>query len=149
MLRNFAAADQLAVQTLILDGLRERWGEDFDERFNDDVRDIARSYLARGAEVVVIESDNTIVATGTLLDEGNGRARIVRMSVAASHRRQGLASVVVDELVSRASDRGFHAIDVATDTPWASAVALYLACGFTEVDRDEVDIHFAMDLSAK
>jgi len=149
VLRDFTDRDQLSVQKLILDGLRERWGDDYDDSFNEDVRDMTRNYLAHGADVVVVEFGQDIIATGTLLNQGDGRGRIVRMSVAGSHRRQGLARLVVAELVARAHGRGFHAVDVLTDVPWASAVALYLSCGFSEIGRDETDVHFTMDLSTK
>ncbi len=33
---------------------------------------------------------------------------------------------------------------VSTDTPWLSAVALYRACGFTEVGHDGVETHFRL-----
>jgi len=61
-------------------------------------------------------------------------------------RRQGFGRMVVEELISRARKRGMAEIVVLTDTPWTSAVELYLACGFREDDRDDTDTHFAMAL---
>lgn len=78
--------------------------------------------------------------------ERPGQARIVRMSVAASHRRQGVARQVVEELVARARKRNVQELQVLTDTPWESAIALYRACGFDEVGRDSTDTHFSMRL---
>ena len=37
-------------------------------------------------------------------------------------------------------------VRVLTDTPWTSAVALYRACGFTELGSDGTDTHFVMAL---
>ncbi len=115
---------------------------------NSDLADIAANYVDCGADVVVVDTDTDIgiVATGVLLSEGDQRARIVRMSVASTHRRQGFGRMVVEELISRARKRGVAEIVVLTDTPWTSAVELYLACGFSEVDRDDTDTHFAMAL---
>ncbi len=146
MIRDFRVDDQAAVEGLVQDGLRERWGAAFDETFNSDLGDIDKNYLGQGAEVVVVERSGEIVATGMLLFERPGQARIVRMSVAAHLRRQGLGRLVVEELISRARQRNISELQVFTDTPWQSALALYRACGFVEVGRDSTDTHFAMNL---
>lgn len=148
VVRDFTAHDQRAVEHLVLAGLRERWGDIFDADHNQDLTDITGNYLATGAEVVVIEHDAGIVATGMLVPESLDRCRIVRMSVAASHRRCGLARTVVEELIRRARRRGFAEVHVSTDTPWVSAVELYHSCGFEMVDRDDIDTHFVMSLES-
>lgn len=146
VIRDFNLPDQPAVQDLVLNGLRERWGESFDESFNSDLDDIVETYINRGADVVVAERSGRIVATGMLIFERPRQARIVRMSVATQHRREGLARLVVAELVARARCRNVEELQVLTDTPWESAVALYRSCGFVEVGSDSADTHFAMDL---
>ena len=105
------------------------------------------NYLRRRAEVVVIERAGKLVATGTLVPEERGAGRIARMSVARTHRREGLARRVVAELVERARRREMSELRVLTDTPWESAVELYRACGFLELGDDGVDTHFTMTLS--
>lgn len=148
VLRDFTQQDQCAVKELILDGLRERWGDAFDDAYNRDLDDIRGNYQLNSAEVVVAEVRGEIVATGMLLDEQE-QGRIVRMSVASSHRRQGLATMVVLELVERARGKGFAVVNVRTDTPWTSAVGLYLSCGFDHVGSDATDTHFEKWLTAK
>jgi ribosomal protein S18 acetylase RimI-like enzyme len=146
MLRDFRPSDQRGLRRLILEGLRDRWGEAFDESVNPDVNDFVANYLGRGAEIVVIESNGEIIATGILLADDGITGRIVRVSVAAANRRQGLARRVVEELVRRARRRSMSEVRVLTDTPWTSAVELYRACGFTEVRSDGTDTHFVMPL---
>ena len=146
MLRDFRPEDQRELRRLILAGLRERWGDAFDAGRNPDLDDFATNYLGRGADVVVVERDGKLIATGALVPEAEGTARIVRMSVASAHRRQGLARRVVDELVDRARRRGMSEVRVLTDTPWLSAVELYRACGFAEVLDDGVDTHFVRSI---
>lgn len=146
MLRDFLPGDQDALRRLILDGLREHWGEAFDATVNPDLSDFVAKYLDRGAEVVVIESDGEIVATGTLIAGDDAAGRILRMSVSASHRRQGLARGLVEELIRRARRRGMSEVRVLTDTPWTSAIELYVACGFTQLGSDGTDAHFVMPL---
>ena len=113
---------------------------------NPDLNDFVTSYVDRGAEVVVIEANGEIIATGILVPDEGTTGRIVRMSVAASHRRRGLARRVVEELIERARRTGMSEVRVLTDTPWASAVELYRACGFTEIGSDGTDTHFVMPL---
>ena len=134
------------MQRLVLDGLRERWGEDFDPQFNPDLDDIWANYVVPGNDVLVIVDGEVIVATGTLLSESTERGRIVRMSVDASNRRRGLGRQMVAELIERARQRNKHELIVLTDTPWASAVALYRSCGFIEIGHDATDTHFSMSL---
>ncbi len=130
----------------MLAGLRERWGASFDAGYNRDLADIAGNYVARGGHVIVVEHESEIVATGALVPEGVDGGRIVRMSVAASHRRQGFGRLVVVELIARARACGMAEVRVLTDTPWLSAIELYRSCGFEEVGQDDTDTHFSMDL---
>ena len=146
VIRDFTPGDQIAVQHLILSGLRERWENTFDDSFNTDVADIDGNYQTRGAEAVVAEILGAIVATGTLLSEPDHQGRIVRMSVAASRRRQGLGRMVVEDLIARARRKGMTEVRVLTDTSWTSAMALYQTSGFVEIHRDETDTHLVMVL---
>lgn len=145
MVRDLRREDQDGVRSLVLDGLAERWGEAFDPSRNPDVDDVWATYVEVGADVVVAEADGVIVATGTLLAETDGSGRIVRMSVAATHRRLGLGRAVVAELVARAGQRGLAPVVVLTDTPWTSAVELYRSCGFRVVAIDDTDTHFLFE----
>ena len=142
----FRHEDQPVVEQLIQDGLRERWGDDFDPAFNQDVLEIQGNYVNAGAVVLVARVDGRIVATGTLRIDGLD-GEIVRMSVASTHRRRGLARTMVEALVESARAHNLERVRVATDTPWRSAVALYRSTGFTEVGTDETDTHFERQLT--
>jgi len=146
VLRDFARDDQAAVRELVLAGMRERWGGAYDPSANPDLDDISASYLDQRAEVVVVELRGSIVATGALLPEGGSRGRIVRVSVARTHRRRGFGRQVVEELVRRARRRRMVEVIVLTDTPWASALALYRSCGFDDVGQDDTDTRLALPL---
>ena len=145
-MRDFTRDDQDAVRELVLDGMRERWGEVYDETFNPDLDDIWANHVVAGADVVVDERDGVIVTVGMLLPEPEGRGRIRRMSVSADHRRLGLGRAMVEELVARARQRGMAEVLVRADTQWTSAVALYERCGFTCTGSDETDTHFSLVL---
>jgi len=146
VVRAFEPGDQDAVRDLVLAGLAERWGPAFDPDRNTDLDDLAASYLSRGGEIVVAEHGGSVVATGTLVPDGPRRGRIVRVSVDAGRRGEGLGRRVVDDLLRRAGDRGMGDVVVSTDTPWLSAMALYRSCGFIEVGHDDVETHFRLCL---
>jgi GNAT superfamily N-acetyltransferase len=144
--RDFVPSDQAAVRDLVLAGLAERWGAAFDLSFNSDLDDLRANYVDRGGQIRVIESHHGIIATGTLMPGVGDVGRLVRISVAGTHRRLGLGRAVVADLLERARRAGMPEVVVKTDTPWSSALALYRSCGFTEVRRDAVDTHFAIHL---
>lgn len=146
VIRDFVARDQAAVRELVLEGMSERWADDYDPSYNSDLDNIMGNYVERGAEVIVVELEGQIVATGTLIPDGAQRGRIVRTSVDRRYRRRGLGRQVVEELIARARQRNLVEVVVLTDTPWTSAVALYRSCGFDEVGRDCTDTHLAMRL---
>jgi hypothetical protein len=64
-MRDFDPGDQEPVRELVLGGMRERWGDAYDPAANPDLNNISAIYVARGAEVVVVEVGGDIVATDT------------------------------------------------------------------------------------
>lgn len=154
-IRPFRPADQPAVRALVLAGLAERWGI-LDESRNPDLDDLHASYVAAGGAVLVAEQRGVIVGTGALAvrnvtgpavdstDEQSGQ--IVRMSVAASARRQGLARRLVAALLNEARTRSLTHVIVETTYTWQSAIALYEACGFVEYAHDDEDVYLQMQL---
>ncbi len=146
LIRDFTRDDQDQVRALIQEGMRQRWGDDFDPRCNTDTDDLQESYVERGGEIVVFEADGDLVATGSLVPQGSNDGRILRMSVAGVRQGEGYGRRIVTELVERARRRGFVILHVETDTPWTDAVGFYADSGFTQVSRDEVSTHFEMVL---
>lgn len=92
----FRPGDQDVVRSLILEGLGEHWGH-IDESLNLDLADIASTYGHGRTAVVRLAGE--VVATGTVVPRDESTAEILRMSVAADHRRFGLGRLVVEELV--------------------------------------------------
>ena len=77
-IRPFRVEDQQKVCQLILDGLGEHFGN-INEELNPDLDDIAASYA--GDLFLVAEQAGVIVGCGALIYEGDGIARVQRMSV--------------------------------------------------------------------
>ncbi len=82
-----------AVRSLILAGLSEHWGT-VDPALNRDLHDLASTYA--DATVLVACQGGEVVGTGTVVRRGELTAEIVRMSVAVTHRRNGLGRRLVD-----------------------------------------------------
>jgi ribosomal protein S18 acetylase RimI-like enzyme len=145
MLRSFAAADQDAARSLILEGLGGHFGF-IDESMNPDLDDIQTAYLDTGACFVVAEVDGNLAGTGALTEEEPGVGRLVRMSVSPAHRGKGLGRALVNYLLDEARSRGYHQVVCETNHDWHDAIGLYRACGFFETGVGDGDRHFRKDV---
>jgi N-acetylglutamate synthase-like GNAT family acetyltransferase len=143
-IRPFSPRDQRECCRVILDGLAEHFGF-IDESRNPDLDNIEKSYLAAGNDFYVAENNGQIIGTVGLLFE-QGHARIVRMSVAGSHRKQGVATALLEWCVATAKKRGLPQIVAFTEPHWPDAVGFYMASGFEQFGRDDEDIHLRLSL---
>jgi ribosomal protein S18 acetylase RimI-like enzyme len=135
--------DQAEVRELVLAGLAEHWGT-LDPARNPDLEDMLASYP--GGTTLVARRNGRVVATGTLVPRTNGVAEIVRMSVAADLRRQGLGGRVLEELLDRARAAGFRKIILETTSAWTEVIAFYRKNGFRITHRERGDTYFALEL---
>ena len=139
-IRPFVRGDQKAVKSLILAGLGEHF-EIINPKLNPDLNDIFSSYIEHGHIFVVCESNATLVGTGALIKEKKEVGRIVRVSVAGSHRKQGIGRLITEHLISAATMQGYNQIVVETNDDWVGAIRLYQQCGFKEYDHCNGEIH--------
>jgi GNAT superfamily N-acetyltransferase len=145
VIREFVAADQAAARLLILGGLGDHFGF-IDTSLNRDLQDIEQTYIRNGHVFLVAEIDAKVVGTGGLVLESPLQGRIVRMSVASTYRRRGIARSLVHRIVECAHARALCELVVATQPEWADAVGLYRAVGFVPFDRNEVDVQMRLQL---
>ncbi len=143
-IRRFDPKDQAEVRMVVLEGLREHFGF-LDPSLNPDLEDIQASFITKGDEFYVAENDGRIVGTVGLLF-GEGRARIVRMSVAKDHRKRGIATALLRQCIESAAQRGFREIWAYTQPEWPDAVSFYSGSGFEQLGRDEIDLHLRLPL---
>lgn len=144
VIRPFRPADQDGARTVIIDGMREHWGDAFDWLFNTDVDDIA-AYYAKSTFLVACDGD-TIVATGAVTPQPDGTAIVTRMSTLESHRRRGVARRLLDELIAHGRAAGCTRVVLSTNAAWHDAVAFYTACGFAEMRRTDAAVIFVLPL---
>jgi GNAT superfamily N-acetyltransferase len=144
-IRPFQPQYQKAARNLILAGLADHF-EVLDSSFNRDLEDIQGNYVDRGDCFLVVFDGEELIGTGALISEAPDIGRIVRMSVAAHRRRQGLARQLVQELISKAIKQGYTKIVVETNDDWMGAIHLYQVCGFQPYDHHNGEIHMELDL---
>ena len=141
-IRPFRAEDQQAARQLILEGLGEHFGT-INEELNPDLDDISASYA--GDLFVVAEQTGVIVGCGALIYEGDGIARVQRMSVLRTLRRRGIARAILERLVTEARRRPCWRVVIETGF-WEDSVGFYTGSGFSETSRDPWGPNMALDL---
>lgn len=137
----FQPADQPAVKALILAGLAGHWGV-LDPHKNPDLDDIAASY--KDAYFLVARLEGEIVGTGALLPRAAETAEVVRMSVAAGMRRQGIGRRILEALCAEAEARGFRRVILETTATWSEVIAFYQAFGFRITHYQDGDVYFEL-----
>ncbi len=147
----FQPEDQDAVKHLILSGLGEHWGK-IDPSKNPDLDDISSNYagttflVARLQHSKCTRRGDRIVGTGALIPRPDGKAEVVRMSVAADMRRKRIGRLILDQLVQRARAAGFRQVILETTATWLEVIEFYLRYGFHITHYLDGDVYFALDL---
>ena len=134
---------QNGARDLILAGLAEHWGR-LDQGVNPDLEDIGSAYGQ--AVFLVAVQQSRVVGTGALIPAADASAQIVRMSVAADMRRQGVASALLQALCVQARSLGIRLLVLETTETWHEAIAFYENFGFKETHHLDGDIYFRLEL---
>ncbi|KAF9095859.1 hypothetical protein BGX23_012493 [Mortierella sp. AD031] len=178
VIRNLKREDQDQVRRIVLEGLAERWGAEFDPSYNRDLNDIYSYYIDRHHATVAVMEDpqqqsgptgqeETIIGCGILLplpaedvygtwcaepesvranSAGLRLCRMMRLSVSADRRGQGLAKRMIRHLIEKARERQFDLILVETETLWTSAVQIYKSEGFEVAEANHENVHYVYRL---
>jgi len=139
----FESTWQDQARLLVLTGLEEHWGK-LAPSMNRDLEDIERHY-ASGRFLIALCREQ-IVGTGAIVPEGTDIMRLVRMSVAKSHRRMGVATRLLASLLQWAQDEGCRNVVCETTDTWADAIGFYLHHGFAIAERRDGEVHFVRHL---
>jgi ribosomal protein S18 acetylase RimI-like enzyme len=145
ILSPFTPSDQPAVKALILAGLVDHWGT-LDRTKNPDLNDIAASY--KDAYFLVAKRDGQVVGCGAFVPRSPDTVMIVRMSVAAACRRQGLGRRILTALCAEAKERGYRRVVLETTQTWSEVIAFYQGFGFRITHYQDGDVYFALDLAS-
>jgi N-acetylglutamate synthase-like GNAT family acetyltransferase len=128
---------------MVTTGLGEHFDK-IDPTKNPDLNDIATTYAI--ADFLVAWCDGRIIGCGALVPRPGQTAEIVRMSVAADMRRQGIVSGIVERLVEIARERGNRQVILETTATWMGVIEFYLRCGFRITHYQDGEVYFARDL---
>ncbi len=139
----FTPADQPAVKALVLAGLAGHWGT-LDPSKNPDLNDIAATY--RDAYFLVAKQAGVVVGCGALVPCTPEAAEVVRMSVAASVRRQGFGRRILSALCAEARARGCRRVLLETTQTWSEVIAFYQSFGFRITHYQDGDVYFELPL---
>lgn len=134
LIRPFEAKDQISAKQLIQTGLREYFGF-IDETLNPDLDDIALSF--NDGCFLVGEINGQLVATGGYKPLNDSTIKIERVSVHSKFRRLGLASQILNALVSEAKKAGYERIILETTSDWNQAIEFWLKNGFRVTHIDD------------
>ena len=135
----FNAVHQDAAAKLINTGLGERFGY-VDESMNPDLFDIKSSY--RKGDFLLAFDGDLLVGTGSLMPINEEVGQIARMHTAAEYRRRGVASRLLGALEKLAAVRGMRSLILETNLDWNDASAFYLSHGYSESERNLIEIHY-------
>jgi GNAT superfamily N-acetyltransferase len=116
--------DDAAAQAVLVGLASEydaRYGEN-DEMLQTEPREFV---APAGTFVVVVADDGSTIAGGGLRPVAEGSCEVKRMWVAAEHRREGLASLVLSTLEDTARATGYETIILETGPRQPEAHALY------------------------
>ncbi len=135
---------QTEARNLILAGLAEHWGKNFDPSKNPDLDDIGRSYA--NAYFLIALQNNKVIGTGALIPKSEEIAEVVRMSVANSARRNGIGRKILRELCRYAKAHNYNQVILETTHTWRDAIQFYQNFGFQIARRQGDDIYFTLNL---
>jgi GNAT superfamily N-acetyltransferase len=144
LITHFEPQHQQITRSLILEGLEEHWGT-LDPTLNQDLVDISQTY--RNSIFLLAWLDKKLVGTGALVGESDGVSRIMRMSVDKAHRRLGIATLILEQLLEVAHAQRQQKIVLETTAIWDDAIKFYKSAGFQPIEIRDGDLHFELYLS--
>jgi GNAT superfamily N-acetyltransferase len=163
IIRELTADDIPRAREVMLDTVREDFGDEYDPRVHADIDDMVGWYVFPAGPFMLVAADETgeIVATagirGGALKEGlsprhlveryrDGRTgQLVRVYVARSHRRLGIARRLVLAVLDRARREGhYDTIALHTFPHSPGALPFWLSLGSVVVEDDTAGVSRAL-----
>ncbi|MBX8636352.1 MAG: GNAT family N-acetyltransferase [Thermoplasmata archaeon] len=106
--------------------------------WDEDLRNIEKTYLETGGEFLVGDVGNVIVAMGALKRISENTAEIKRMRVRPALQGRCFGREMPMKLESVASQRGFHRILLDTSVLQTAAITMYRKLGYKEIGRGKM-----------
>ena len=116
-----------------------------------DLDDIEASYIRPGGWFEVVEDDaGTIIGTVGLFPKPSGVCELRKMYLLREARGSGLGKTLMERMLAKARELGFHRMELETSSKLIEAIGLYKRYGFrpaTDVQNcARCDQGYALDL---
>lgn len=150
-IRSATNADGTRIRELVFSILAE-YGLSCDPVGTDaDLDDIEASFIRPGGWFEVVENDvGTIIGTVGLFPKPNGVCELRKMYLLREARGGGLGKKLMERMLTKARELGFHRMELETSSKLIEAIGLYKRFGFrpaTDVDHcARCDQGYALDL---
>lgn len=137
LIRTFEPADAAAAWDLHVEGLLATTTDIHqDPAWDADVRAIADHYLKPGHHFWVVEHAGEVVATNAIRRIDDTTAEIKRMRVTRTHRRRGVARLLVDIAEDFCRRNGYQRIILDTTNRQQPAQRLYESLDYTRTHEE-------------
>jgi putative acetyltransferase len=116
--------------------LNEEWLTEYMEIEPEDARVLADpegTILAGGGAIILALEGDTPIGTGALINEGNGRFELAKMSVTGAYRGRGIGRRIAERLIEMARELGAREIELLSARLLPAATPLYRKLGFVEI----------------
>jgi ribosomal protein S18 acetylase RimI-like enzyme len=134
-LRSFQPDDAAAVWKLHDAALEDAGVHGGRGPWEDDLRDIAATYLDSGGDFLVGLAGVDLVGMGGFLRHNSEQAEIKRMRVRPEFQRRGLGRQILEELETRARALDYREIRLDTTEGQVAARRLYESAGYRETGQ--------------
>ncbi|MDR0873262.1 MAG: GNAT family N-acetyltransferase [Prevotellaceae bacterium] len=132
ILRTIRPSENAIVKQLIEDGIKEHFGDEFDENYHLDLNTLCTDYNKEGCRFLVLLIDESIAATGGLQKVDSTTAEIKRVSVKKEFRNRHLGSAIIKSLEEYAVLYNYRKIILETKADWVEAKKFYAHNGYIE-----------------
>jgi ribosomal protein S18 acetylase RimI-like enzyme len=93
--------------------------------------------LAHGGYIFLAQADDEIVGTCALLNAGEGRFEIAKMSVTPRYKGRGIGRQLLDAAIAQFRALGGRELFLESNSRMIPALTLYESAGFVHAQRPE------------
>src|SRR5262245_10855852 len=138
-LREARPGEEVAIQQIVTDVLREFDFATDPDGLDADLRDIQTSYIATGgAFLVLVDEADRVVGCGGIYPLDSETAEVRKMYFRPAARGRGWGRSLLHQLIDAARRRGFKKLVLETASKLAAADRLYRSVGFVETAREHL-----------